>query len=541
MEPFRLFLSSKVKFYWDEQLDHAFKTSKDTIVEAIKHGVQIFELDKPVCLRPDWSCKGIGYVLLQKHCGCTAKLPDCCPDGWKVVLAGSRFLSGTESRYAAIKGEALAIVYGLEQTRYFTQGCSDLLVVTDHKPLVKVFGDRTLDEITNTRLFRLKQRTLQWRFNIAYSPGNTNCAADATSRHPWQRPSACHLCIGDVKEQLEHLMVAAINHDTTKITSIPWDTLATETQNDSILAELCLAIMEEFQGSYKGLSQFLRYKDSLFIQNGVVIYQDRAVIPKSLRPVVLDSLHAAHQGISAMQMRAQAFFFWPGMTSDISEKRNQCQHCNTNAPSPAATHSQPAEPPSCPFEHIFADFFDFGGHHYLVAGDRLSGFTEVFHTPTGTSSAGARGLIKCLRKWFATFGVPKQLSSDGGPEFSSESTRVFLKSWGVSHRVSSAYHPQSNGRAEVAVKSVKRLMRANVGSMGSLDTDKFLRAMLQLRNTPDPDCGVSPAEIVFGRYLRDNLSFIDYLDRERYSKRWQDAWAAKEEALRPDLLVRARS
>ena len=529
MEPFRPFLSSKVKFYWDHHLDKAFEVSKEAIVTAIQKGVQIFELDKPVCLRPDWSCKGIGYVLLQKHCECLATLPDCCPDGWKVVLAGSRFLSDTESRYAAVEGEALAIVYGLEQTRYFTQGCSNLLVVTDHKPLVKVFGDRTLDEITNTRLFRLKQRTLQWRFKIAYKPGKTNLAADATSRHPWGSPPLCHLSVGDVKE---HITVAAISRDTAKITSLSWDTLALETQNDATLPELCMAIAEGFRGKYKGLSEFLRYQDSLYVQDNVVMYQDRAVIPKSLRPAVLDSLHAAHQGTSAMQMRAQAIVFWPGMTNDILEKRNQCQECNRNAPSQAATPSQPVDPPSSPFEHVFADFFDFGGRHYLVAGDRLSGFTEVFLTPSGTSSSGARGLIKCLRKWFATFGVPKELSSDGGPEFSADITREFFKSWGVSHRTSSAYHPQSNGRAEVSVKSAKRLLRANVGPMGTLDTDKFLRAMLQLRNTPDPDCGVSPAEIVFGRTLRDNMGFVDYLDRNQYSQRWQDAWAAKEEALR---------
>ena len=98
--------------------------------------------------------------------------------------------------------------------------------------------------------------------------------------------------------------------------------------------------------------------------------------------------------------------------------------------------------------------------------------------------------------------------------------------------MSSAYHPQSNGRAEVAVKSVKRLMRTNTTVSGSLDTDRFLRAMLQLRNTPDPDCGVAPSEIVFGRLLRDNLSFATYQTPSTYSMRWRKAWAAKEEALR---------
>ena len=155
--------------------------SKESIVEAIRKGVRIFEVNRRTCLRPDWSKRGIGYFLLQKHCSCASRLPDCCPTGWKVTLAGSRFLVAAEQRYAAVEGEALAIAWGLENTRYFTQGCNDLVVVTDHKPLTKLFGDRTLDEISNTRLFRLKQRTLPWKFEVAYLPGKSNAAADALS------------------------------------------------------------------------------------------------------------------------------------------------------------------------------------------------------------------------------------------------------------------------------------------------------------------------------------------------------------------------
>ena len=71
-----------------------------------------------------------------------------------------------------------------------------------------------------------------------------------------------------------------------------------------------------------------------------------------------------------------------------------------------------------------------------------------------------------------------------------------------------------------------------MGPTETLDTDHFLRAMLQFRNTPNPDCEVYPAKIVFGRPLRDNFLFTDYLKRSQYSQRWQDAWKAKEEALR---------
>ena len=134
-----------------------------------------------------------------------------------------------------------------------------------------------------------------------------------------------------------------------------------------------------------------------------------------------------------------------------------------------------------------------------MAGDRLSGWVEIFKSPTGTAKSGATGLISTLRMLFSTFGVPKEISSDGGPEFSASLTADFLSLWVIHHRVSSAYYPQSSRRAEVAVKKTKRILMENIGPTGSLDNDNFLRAMLQLRNTPDPDCNISPAEIVFGR------------------------------------------
>ena len=131
-------------------------------------GVEIFDPTLRTCLRPDWSKQGIGFFLMQQRCACTQKAPGCCKNGWRIILAGSHFLNGAESRYAPIEGEALAVAWGLEQTQYFSQGCPDLLVVTDHKSLVKILGDKPLDEIQNSRLFRLKQRVGMWNFDIMH-------------------------------------------------------------------------------------------------------------------------------------------------------------------------------------------------------------------------------------------------------------------------------------------------------------------------------------------------------------------------------------
>ena len=116
----------------------------------------------------------IRYHLSQKHCDCQSDLSGCCEDGWQVTLAGSWFLIGPEQRYVVIEGEALAIAWALEQTKYFTLGCKNLIVATDHKPLVAIFQDKELTQIANPRIFRLKQRSLWWTFKIVYLAGSTN-------------------------------------------------------------------------------------------------------------------------------------------------------------------------------------------------------------------------------------------------------------------------------------------------------------------------------------------------------------------------------
>ena len=539
MAPFKPFLSPRYKFSWSPDLEEAFQKSKEAIVEAIRQGVEIFDTKKRTCLRPDWSKRGIGYFLLQQHCRCSSGLPDCCPGGWQITLAGSRFLSSAEQRYAAIEGEALAVAWGLEQTRYFTQGCDNLIVVTDHKPLVKIFGDRTLDEISNSRLFRLKQRTLPWRFEMHHLPGKSNSAADATSRHPSPSGSTNGTALesSTIADQVEKALMASISKEAQELGTISWSLIAQETATDTLLSHLLQRIeqgTQHFDRNDPAITPLWPICESAYVQEGVLLYQDRVVVPSSLRHRVLQHLHAAHQGTSSMEQRARAIVYWPGMSKDIRETRERCADCNRNAPSQPATPPTPSAPPSTPFEAVFADFFNHGGHHYLVVGDRLSGWVEVFGSAAGTNLAGAAELMSHLRSFFATFGVPEELSSDGGPEFTAGPTERFLRNWGVRHRLSSAYFPQSNGRAEVAVKTAKRLLMSNTGPTGSLNHDRFLQAMLQLRNTPDPDCNVSPAQIIFGRPLRDTLSFINRLEKfsnPHVHPTWRQAWAAKEDAL----------
>ena len=104
------------------------------------------------------------------------------------------------------------------------------------------------------------------------------------------------------------------------------------------------------------IRQYLPFCDGYYTLDGVILYRDHIVLPASLRSIALKPLHAAHQGVSAMERCARATVFWPGLTQDINTTRNSCVHCNRNAPSQAVVPSMPINPPTTPFEHIFATF-----------------------------------------------------------------------------------------------------------------------------------------------------------------------------------------
>ena len=255
----------------------------------------------------------------------------------------------------------------------------------------------------------------------------------------------------------------------------------------------------------------------------IVMLQSRIVIPASLRKTVLRHLHSNHPGVQAMLSRATQTVYWPNFRQDIVEIRNNCETCNKYAPSNPPTQPIPdADLPQYPFQVICADFMDWSGHTYLVIVDKYSNWLSVFKLPKDDTC----NLIQCLRDYFAVFGVAEVLCSDGATVFTSQEMDSFCRTWGIKQRISSAYHPTGNKRAEVGVKSAKRLIRDNVGQSGTLKTNQFTQALLNHRNTPDPLSKVSPAQIVFGREIRDIIPRISYKPRSQ----WSDLAASRETA-----------
>ena len=555
MLPFRELLKPSNKFHWDDTLQQVFEKSKPTIIDEIHNGVKT----KPTCLATDWSKHGIGYWLFQKHCSCPSNDLFCCKQGWKITLVGSRFTHAAESRYAPIEGEALAVADALDKARHFVLGCKNLTIAVDHRPLLKVFGDRSLDHICNTRLRNLKEKTLRYHFKIVHIPGVKNKAPDTLSRHPTgdQHPPKMVLhddihniqdstaippphiptqliagiCTADqlyairTENQLQESLLSSLH----SIHTVNWEQVQTATSSDDNML-LLLSTIEDGIPEFKhqlppSIREYHQFRKHLYSSDGVVIYKDRIVIPPSLRPSCLSALHAAHQGTSAMTSKAEVSIFWPGITNDIQATRANCPHCNRMAPSQAALPPTPPTLPEYPFQCICADYFHYQGHTYLVIVDRYSNWPIVER-----AKDGAQGLINVLRQTFATYGIPDKLSSDGGPEFVAHTTRQFLHHWGIHHRLSSAAFPHSNCRAEVGVKTIKRLITGNIGKDGAINIDAFQEAILQYRNTPDPTTKLSPAMCVFGRPIKDLIPILP--GKYHPHPTWRNSLNLGEEALR---------
>ena len=439
MAPFRDLVKPHTKFYWDPQLAALFQKAKDKIISQVRAGVRTYDIHRRTCLQTDWSKEGMGYLLLQQYCNCTLeKAPDCCPTGWQLVFAGSRFTKEAEARYAPTEGEALAVAWALEHSCTFTLGCTKLFVSTDHRPLLGIFNDRHLDDIKNPRIVRLKEKTLQFTFTIQYNPGKWHRGPDALSRSPHHTnpaliASVLPLCMSPTSDSYSLSLdddmpaipassIASLNSSyffspDVSIITIPHVQRATS--DDQSLQRLMSTIHSGFPSTRQQLDPDIRdfwsVKDNLWTTNAIIMFKDRIVIPQSIRKHVLASLHGAHQGVKGMTDRASISVYWPHITADIRNTRYNCHRCNEISP------SQPREPlvltvqPSYPFQHVCMDFFSIQGHHYLSLVDRFSGWPTIVHYGKQTPTTDA--LLKRCRTTFSTFGVQKSFHLMVDPSF----------------------------------------------------------------------------------------------------------------------------
>ena len=212
-----------------------------------------------------------------------------------------------------------------------------------------------------------------------------------------------------------------------------------------------------------------------------------------MRREVLAQLHDSHQGMVRTKDRARLTVYWPGMDY-IDQTILSCKLCQDSLPSQQKEPITLKSTPQRPFQEIAVDFCSHAGLQYLITVDCFSDWPEISPMMTNTTTS----------KLMTSLGAPDKVWTDQGTQFTSQAFQEFAKQWGFKHVTSSPRYPQSNGKAEATVKSMKKIIQAAWWGR-SLDENKLARALMQYRNTPSRKDGLSPAQKLYRRPIQDTL------------------------------------
>ncbi|GKD11033.1 reverse transcriptase domain-containing protein [Tanacetum coccineum] len=136
-----------------------------------------------------------------------------------------------------------------------------------------------------------------------------------------------------------------------------------------------------------------------------------------------------------------------------------------------------------------------GNKYILVAVDYLSKWVEAKALPTND----ARVVCKFLKSLFARFGAPRAIISDRGTYFCNDQFAKVMLKYGVTHRLSTAYHPQTSGQVEVSNRGLKRILERTVGENRASWSDKLDDALWAFRTAYKTPIGCTPYKLVYGK------------------------------------------
>ena len=210
------------------------------------------------------------------------------------------------------------MVDGLEKACYFVLGCKNLVICVDHKPLLKIFSDRSLSDIPNPRLRKFKEKTLQYRFTMTHIPGVKHRIPDTLSHYPVSHDISPSNKDDSDSEAATYTFALATKNNLQPVT---WDKVKTATQSGESMLQLLDTIVHGFPTSKLDLPKYIQeyhqYRDDLYSIDGVVLYKDQIVIPPLLQEDILNILHSAHQSVGPMLSRTMDTVFWSGITATI--------------------------------------------------------------------------------------------------------------------------------------------------------------------------------------------------------------------------------
>ena len=282
--------------------------------------------------------------------------------------------------------------------------------------------------------------------------------------------------------------------------SVSWTQLIHASADDPVLKQLRTVIQNGWPDRKSNVPECLRpyfdLRDELIVQGELIFKGPRLVIPTCLRKKFLAVAHSIHIGIEGCLRRARECLFWSRMGTELKEFISKCDVCLAHRTSQTREPLLPHEVIARPWAKLGADLCDLHGRTLLVVSDYYSNYIEVARLTSVTTQS----VVRELKTVFSRFGIPEVLVTDNGPQFSSAEFQEFATSWSFDHVTSSPRYPQSNGKAENAVKTVNRLF-----SKCREDGQSEFLALLDWRNTPTEGMGTSPAQRLMGRRCRPLL------------------------------------
>jgi uncharacterized membrane protein len=470
------------KFEWTEPCEEAFRELKHRFTTApiLRH----FDPESLTQLETDASDFAIGAVLSQLYIRI-----------WHPVAFHSRKMAPAEINYEIHDKELLAIVDAFKQWRRYLESPVDtVLIYTDHKNLEYFMTTKVL----NRRQARWAQELAEFNFKIIYRQGSSNGKPDALSRRSEFRPKE-----GGINENQpihrvlaeEHFDLESIKHrDNTLIVSATGlvssapkcaDIIVCSSsrlknlpvvQFSATLKEQVSAAAitdEEYQARLQEVLQG-QAKEHFTIEDNLLHYKQRLYIPESdevklqIAAADHDSKCAGHFGIDKTVELVTRNFYWPKMTEWVSDYVRSCHQCQENKSARHAKYGllQPLEMPHAPWTSISMDFITelpkSNGHTSIwVIVDR---FSKMAHFIALKEPARAKELARIfVKEQWRLHGLPEDIVSDRDSRFNSNVWKSLCEMLEVRQRMSTAFHPQTDGQTERVNQTLEAFVRTFCG------------------------------------------------------------------------------
>lgn len=254
-------------------------------------------------------------------------------------------------------------------------------------------------------------------------------------------------------------------------------------------------------------------RHELSVVDNIICRGEQVVPPSSLRKRILTLAHQGHPGITRMQAALKAEYWWPGLRHDVERVVNECTTCHSVDKSAKVQQGplQPVQYPDKPWSKLAIDIMGpfmtapSNCRYIIVLVDYFSKWPEICFTTSISSST----IINFLAEVFAREGLPDEIVSDNGTQFTSSEFEAYLHVKGIKHIKSSLYYPQANGQVERVNRVLKGFIQCAIAEKKNLQTtvNEYISIY---RTTPHTTTKKSPFYLLRGRIPRTRLSIVGF-------------------------------